>query len=177
MNADNSNNGNSSATQPQNEHSRYERLTEAEFLAHQAELAKTALQNTLTEFKTNLAHAGDPKLWTHHYPWVSIGLAAATGFTLAAVVNGADTAPQEGDEPARRHMLHEVAKAGPRGVDDSKHHFRESLLGSLFSVARTALEASLVSAIHAQGREQSQSPPPRQTTSPVEGARAVNDGR
>ena len=37
-------------------------LSEAEFLAHEAELAKTALSNSLAELKGSIAQAGNIKL-------------------------------------------------------------------------------------------------------------------
>jgi hypothetical protein len=186
MNDGSSHNGNASAVAPPSARNSYDNLTEAEFLAHEAELAKTALGNTLGEIKADLAKAGNFKLWAHHYPWLTVGLAAATGFTLAAVAAGGGVgAERRGDEDAsgangsgredplrageeaeRQRLLHETARAPYNTGGKSKQKLGDSLLGSLFSLARTALEASLVSAIREQGiQSQNQtnpatSPPP-----------------
>jgi hypothetical protein len=174
MNADSSSNGSDSATPQPNAHSNYSKLTEAEILAHEAELAKSAISNVLAELKTNVAKAGDVKLWAHHYPWVTLGVAAATGFTLATVAagGGADTSETEGEEATRQRLVREAAKAPYNSADaGTKPKLGESLLGSLFSLARTALEASLVSAIRADTIERAQStvqtgspPPPAETS-------------
>jgi hypothetical protein len=135
-------------------------------------LAKTALTRTLAELKGSFAQAGNIKLWAHHYPWVSVGLAVATGFTLAAVASGGSTTDNSDEsipateEGERQRLVREMAKAPYNSVPGHKPKLGDSLLGSLFSLARTALEASLVSAIREQGIQaqnqtnvQSSSPP------------------
>jgi hypothetical protein len=147
-------NGSASATAPPSAQTNYDNLTEAEFLAHEAELAKTALGNTLDEIKTELAKAGNIKLWAHHYPWLTAGLAVATGFTLAAVASGGGKTDESGvadEEEERQRLLRETARAPYNTLPGGKQKLGDSLLGSLFSLARTALEASLVSAIREQG--------------------------
>jgi hypothetical protein len=140
-------------------------------LAHEAELAKTALSNTLAELKGSFAQAGNIKLWAHHYPWVTAGLALATGFTLAAVAAGgstngiSDDSVPASEESERQRLVREMAKAPYNSVPGSKPKLGDSLLGSLFSLARTALEASLVSAIREQGI-QAQSQASHQSSSP-----------
>jgi len=142
------------ATAPDN----YGHLSEAEFLAQEAELAKTAIGSALAEMKSELAQAADIKLWTQHYPWLAVGAAAATGFTMAAIVQkGSATAAEAPGEAERQRLLRETAKA-PYNTPSvfptsSKPKLGDSLLGSLFSLARTALEASLVAAIRAEGIE------------------------
>jgi len=159
MNDVSKHNGSASAAAPPNAPNSYDNLTEAEFLAHEAELARTALSNTLGEIKNDLAKAGNIKLWAHHYPWLTVGLAVATGFTLAAVAQGGagETTIGEGvaaeEEADRQRLLHETARAPYNTGAGSKQKLGDSLLGSLFSLARTALEASLVSAIREQGIE------------------------
>jgi hypothetical protein len=127
-------------------------------LAHEADLAKTAIGNALAELKTNIAKAGDIKLWAHHYPWVTLGVAAATGFTLATVAaSGGDASATEGEEESRQRLVREAAAAPYNSAAvGPKPKLGESLLGSLFSLARTALEASLVSAIRADTMERAQ---------------------
>jgi hypothetical protein len=156
MNDDSSNNGSGSATRQPSEHSNYGKLTEAEFLVHEAELAKTAMSTALADLKGNLAKVGDIKLWTHHYPWLAVGVAAASGFTLAAVANkgGAKAGEADDHESERQRLVRETAKAPYQAnAAGTRPKVGESILGSLFNLARTALEASLVSAIHDQGVE------------------------
>jgi hypothetical protein len=159
MNDVSKHNGSDSATaQPSGQRS-YAKLTESEFLTHEAELAKTALSNTLRELQGDFAKAGNIKLWAHHYPWVTVGVAVATGFTLAAIAkSGSDATGADIDgslraseEAERQRLVRETAKAPYNSTTAGKPKLGESLLGSLFSLARTALEASLVSAIREQG--------------------------
>jgi hypothetical protein len=159
MNADRNSNASASATPQPNGPSRYSKLTEAEFLAHEADLAKTAISNALAELKTNVAKAADVKLWAHHYPWLTVGVAAATGFTLATIATSSngDGRETEGEEETRQRLLREAAKVPYNSAAvGAKPKLGDSLLGSLFSLARTALEASLVSAIRTEGMERSQ---------------------
>lgn len=117
------------------------------------------MSNALAELKTNFAKAGDVKLWAHHYPWLTVGVAAATGFTLATIAKSSsgDGAETEGEEAARQRLVREAAKAPYNSAAvGTKPKLGESLLGSLFSLARTALEASLVAAIRTEGIERSQ---------------------
>jgi hypothetical protein len=155
----NRSNGSALDTPHRNEPTKFENLTEAEFLAHEAELAKSAISTAFNDLKANLARAADVKLWAHHYPWLTMGVAAASGFTLAGVVkSGSSTAPdtQSDEESHREWLIREAAKAPYNSAaGEKKLKLGESVLGSLFSLARTALEASLVSSI----RQQAQQPP------------------
>jgi hypothetical protein len=171
MSSASSSNGSASVTQQPTAHNNYDNLTESEFLTHQAELARTAISGALAELKTELSKAGNVKLWTHHYPWVSLGVAAATGFTLAAVVKKgtADVTPQDEEDVERHRLLHQFAETPYNSRPGEKPQLGQSLMGSLFSLARTALEASLVSAIRADGiaRGHTGSTPPEQVTPPA----------
>jgi ElaB/YqjD/DUF883 family membrane-anchored ribosome-binding protein len=163
-------NGNDSDTRYRNAQNKYDNLTEAEFLAHEADLAKTAMSTAFGELKANLARAADIKLWAHHYPWLTVGVAAASGFTLAGVVRGGGQSEDNGPAADRHHewLLREEAKA-PLNGDQAKSKVGESLLGSLFSLARTALEASLVSSIRQQAQQPvvvASNPVPVQPTTP-----------
>ena len=163
MKADTNSNGSASATPRPNERNSYGKLTEAEILAHEAQLAKTAMSNALAELKTQFGAAGDVKLWAHHYPWLTVGVAAATGFTLATIAKRSDSdgVQTEGEEEVRQRLVREAAKAPYNSaLGGSKPKMGESLLGSLFSLARTALEASLIAAIRNEGIERSQAATP-----------------
>lgn len=176
MNDVSKHNGSNSAAAPPNGRNSYANLSEAEFLAHEAELAKTALSNTLAELKGSFAQAGNIKLWAHHYPWVTAGLAVATGFTLAAVARGGsatgdtDESVPASEEAERQRLVREMAKAPYNAVPGSKPKLGDSLLGSLFSLARTALEASLVSAIREQGIQAQNQVNPHSSSPPTTAA-------
>lgn len=141
-----------------NEQPRYETLSESEYLTHEAELAKTAITRTLEDLKAGLAKAGDVRLWTHHHPWVAVGIAAATGFSLAALVkSGGENSEHDEASVERRRLLEEAAKAPYDGYTSRRSaKVSDSLLGSLFNLARTAIEASLLAAIRAEGVERAQ---------------------
>jgi ElaB/YqjD/DUF883 family membrane-anchored ribosome-binding protein len=162
-----------------NEQQRYETLTEAEYLTHEAELAKTAIARTLEDLKSGVAKAGDVRLWTHHHPWAAVGVAAATGFSLAALMlgGGRRDANQEEEEARRRHLYEEAAKA-PYDDYTSRRSPKvsDTLLGSLFNLARTALEASLLTAIRTEGVERAQqaSCPNRAAAASAEHSEAAN---
>ncbi len=156
MNSDNKTNNHDLVTASNSEPQRYETLTESEYLTHEGELAKTAIARTIDELKASLIKAGDVRLWTHHHPWVAIGVGAATGFSLAAVVRSAGKEQPDEDEKLAeaRNLLLQAAKVP---YDDApprrKSKVSDSLLGSLFNLARTAMEASLVTAMRAEGVE------------------------
>ena len=118
----------------------FENLTEAEFLAHEAELAKSAISIAMNELKANLWRGADVKLWAHHYPWLTLGVAAASGFTLAGIVKSGRSAAadNQGDEEAHREWLIREAAKAPYNSDpaeEKKPKLGESVLGSLFSLA------------------------------------------
>jgi hypothetical protein len=140
----------------------YENLSEAEFLNHQAELAKTAISASLDELKSALKSAADVKLWAHHHPWVSVGVAAATGFTLASMVGGSKSPDRSAHNNVGRSTVDRLNQVGAEDTSSASG----SLLSSLFTLARTALEASLVAAIRTEGMNRAadaQAPIPERT--------------
>ena len=62
------------------------KLSESEFLAQQAEMARTAMMRSLSEIKTRLAQGADPKAWAREFPWITVGAAAVAGFAAAATL-------------------------------------------------------------------------------------------
>jgi hypothetical protein len=133
----------------------------------------------LEDLKSGLAKAGDVRLWTHHHPWAAVGVAAATGFSLAALVLGRGGGENQDDpEPPARHSLLEQAAKAPYDDYTSRRSPKvsETLLGSLFNLARTALEASLLSAIRAEGVERAQQAvqPDRASMPPTEQAQTAD---
>src|SRR6185312_3350356 len=62
------------------------KLTESEFLAQQAEMARLAMTRSLSEIKTRLAQGADPKAWAKEFPWITVGAAAVAGFVAASTL-------------------------------------------------------------------------------------------
>ena len=148
-------NDSNSVTTSQTGRNAYENLTEAEFLTHEAQLARCAISVTIDDLKGSLKNAADPKLWAHHHPWMSVGVAAAAGFTLASAVKGSSGAGLDslmGGQPAASTTTNPITAA--------ENGQSKSLMGSLFNLARTALEASLISAIRAEGISRAAQPQP-----------------
>jgi hypothetical protein len=58
-------------------------LTDAEFLAQQANDAKAALAAAFAELKQSAKNVGDVTLWTQRYPWMATGAAAVAGFVAS----------------------------------------------------------------------------------------------
>jgi hypothetical protein len=65
------------------------RLSDAEYLARQEEIARTAMQGALRDLRANLKTAISPQQWAQRYPWASAGVAAAAGFAAAALLKSA----------------------------------------------------------------------------------------
>ncbi len=86
-----------------------ERQTEAEFLEHQAQLAREALQRVRGEVLQSIAHSADIRAWGQRYPWPTMGAAAAaglgTGWALGSILAGKKhpaEAPVAAAAPAQR---------------------------------------------------------------------------
>jgi hypothetical protein len=134
--------------------------SEAEFLAHESRLAAEALRGALHDLSEGLHSAADVRLWTQQYPWLSVGVAAATGFAAAAVLAPATTtyapapqAPIPSPEPATTEAAEHM------------HHARSSALHGLLSpfwnIAKTAAEGWLMTALTTALQ-----PPPQDTEDP-----------
>jgi len=59
---------------------------EADFLARQSALARSAISGTLVQAGHGLKQAVDPRTWTRRYPWASMGVAAVMGGAAATLV-------------------------------------------------------------------------------------------
>ncbi len=114
------------------------------------------MSSTIDEMKGSLKNAADLTLWTHHHPWMSVGVAAAGGFTLASMFKGTTSdglkSMMGGSAAVNANSESSVAAA--------ENGQTKSLMGSLFNLARTALEATLVSAIRAEGISRAAQPQP-----------------
>lgn len=61
-------------------------LSEAEFLERQANEAKAALLQALSDVKAKLGEGANPVHWAKEYPWISMGVAAVAGFVGTAML-------------------------------------------------------------------------------------------
>lgn len=81
-----SNSGGTSATKPPAPDTPPEKLSEAEYLAQQAETAKQALAHAWQQAKTRLGQGVAPSEWAKEYPWITVGAAAVAGFVATAAL-------------------------------------------------------------------------------------------
>jgi hypothetical protein len=59
-------------------------MTSAAFLSRQSDLASSALLNTVTRLKQDVARAAHIGPWAAYRPWTLVSTAAVAGFTVAA---------------------------------------------------------------------------------------------
>ena len=87
MNPENVSNASASGTTSASAPEATSKLSESEFLAEQARLAKAALGKAFDDLKADLARGADPRLWVKSHPWVTLASAAVAGFaaTSAAI--------------------------------------------------------------------------------------------
>ena len=125
-------------------------LGETQVLDRQVAEAKEAVLRTLDDVKANLGTAADLRLWTQRYPWLAVGVAAATGFAAASLVtpsrgqtlqdkvdeltaankdNKEKSVPAETDRAANSA----AAKASTRSA------IATTIFGSLFEILRMAV--------------------------------------
>lgn len=90
MNADKassgSNSGATSGTKPPDPETPPEKLSEAEYLAQQAETARLALAHAWEQVKVRLGQGVAPSEWAKEYPWITVGAAAVAGFVATAAL-------------------------------------------------------------------------------------------
>jgi hypothetical protein len=90
MKSDNAASGSSSAetsaTKPPPPEAPPEQLTEAEYLAQQAENAKLAMAKAWEQLKAKLGQGAAPQAWAKEYPWITVGAAAVAGFVAASAI-------------------------------------------------------------------------------------------
>jgi len=89
----------------------YDEQDEAVFLRQQAEDAKIAMQQTLTDMQQTVKTAADIRTLTQQYPWLALGATAAAGFLTTTLVlpssrppNGSGAAPAPQKARRYRHL-------------------------------------------------------------------------
>jgi hypothetical protein len=80
-------------------------LSEVEYLSREVAAAEAALVRSLVGLKEGSTARLDPRRWIKEHPWLALGLATVSGFTIASAITGADrksegTDRQSHDGPA-----------------------------------------------------------------------------
>jgi hypothetical protein len=121
---------------------------ENEFLQQQADDAKAAIGNAISEAKNALAQGMDPSAWTRKYPLVAVGSALAAGF-VAAMVAVKSHEPQPASPP-------------PPPPPPPKPGFWWSLTREAVEMVRPVLTAALIAAFKAppSSHDPPNTPPP-----------------
>ena len=116
-------------------------LTEAQYLAKQAEDAKIALAKTFADLKQSITHTGDVRLWTKQYPWIATATAVAAG-----VAAGYTLTPRNRDEAMEmwEQLKQNFTPAAAASPDDSAKEVKDTApQSSVFgSILREALKVA-----------------------------------
>jgi hypothetical protein len=146
-----------SATTSKTERRSDSELSEADYLARESELTKLALTRTLEDLKSSLRSTADLRLWTRKHPWAALGIAAAAGFSAAAVVASKRS---ESEQPERRERPDQAGVFPTGGVDDRQSKpLMSTLFSSLFDLAKVALQSSIAAAAVQPQRQDAQPEP------------------
>lgn len=107
--------------------------TESEFLEGQANAARAAIGETLTNMRTTLKDAGDIKAWARQYPWPSVGAAAAIGFLAAGVLAPSRKSNGRPDTLMERVLADEEISKRLKELSSADAGSRWPMLSSMFS--------------------------------------------
>lgn len=129
-----------------NAHAAQPTRTESEVLDEQMEQAKKAVLRTLDDVKANLGTAADVRLWTQRYPWIAVGVAAATGFAAASLVTPSrgEKLQDKLDELAAKRKedftpANEPGAAAESAAAATSTRIATTIFGSLLEIARIAV--------------------------------------
>jgi hypothetical protein len=116
-------------------------LSEQDFLKQEQALAKAAIQRKLADMRAHLKTASDIELWGRHYPWATVGAAAAGSFLLTAALTPRrqkratrDQAETHEEEEATNHEPAEEKKSWTGAIFGAAISLLWSLGGTLVSV-------------------------------------------
>ena len=153
-------------------------MSEAEFIAAQAEAAKKAISNVVTQLTHDLGRGIDPRGWTKEHPWMMVAGATVAGFVGAVLA-----VPSKEEQALRRLARLEEAllpKAKPEhkaaASADGKHADEEdggaksyakghtSFLGGLGRQVLEAVKPAIMSALTAGITAKASQPQPEPVT-------------
>ena len=125
-------------------------MGEAEYLAHQAAMAREAITGAFAELKTDLGRGVDPRMWMKSHPWMTLASAAVAGFAAASAA-----VPSKQQQALRKlasieravHASHHDGEPNGNGAKPAKHDggFLGLLLHELISAVKPTLIAVLTS--------------------------------
>ena len=141
---------------------------EAAYLTRQAQLAKQAISQTLGEMTGAAGRAVDPRLWTQHYPWATLGAMAVAGFVttsllvpskeqqalkrLAAIERALNPSPPPPAPPARDSMSVDgngKAPSGEHAYKAGKQGIGRAILGEVIGALKPAVVSLLTAGVTA----------------------------
>jgi hypothetical protein len=135
---------------------------ESDYLAHQAEQAKQAIERTLEDLKASLADGADPRQWAKERPWTTLGTVAALGFVAAYGL-----VPSKEQQALKK--LREIERAigeaetEPRPAKPRDHSLLGGMGQQLFDAVKPALMAAITSTVHAKVSDDSPDGKPQPT--------------
>lgn len=134
-------------------------LSESEYLAQQANNAKLALQQALSDFGSKLGAGLDPHLLTKQHPWITLGAAAVAGFAATAIL-----VPSKEQQALKKLAAIERAlnppppppppaahdeRAAAAGYKTGQHSLMRTLMGEVIGAVRPALISLLTAGVTA----------------------------
>jgi hypothetical protein len=131
---------------------------ENQYLQQQADEAKAAIGNALSEAKSALAAGMDPKAWTRKYPLIAVGSALVAGFAAAAVT----ISSKEEQELAHLRKVHEAMHPEPTAAASAgaKPGFWSSVIREAVEMIRPVLTTALLASFKAPPSNQQPPSPP-----------------
>ncbi len=130
-------------------------MSEADFLAWQAEAAGAAFRDALGDLKARLRAAADLRSWAERHPWAAVGTAAAAGLAAAsalpAIARGA-ARRQRARARTRRRAEVLTPAAGPPVPHGELGAFLATLLAPAIDHLRSALASAFLSTMRVFAR-------------------------
>jgi hypothetical protein len=130
-------------------------MSEADFLAWQAEAATAAFGDTLDDLKARLRNAADVRAWTQRHPWAAVGVAAAAGLAAATGVSAVshEGTPEKRSHTHRRRRVETLQSAARSPVPHGElAAVLAALLAPAIDRAKAAMVASFLSMVRGLAR-------------------------
>ncbi|MHB1033303.1 MAG: hypothetical protein ACYC0Y_01545 [Pirellulales bacterium] len=118
-------------------------MSEADFLAWQAEAATAAFGDAIDDLKARLRNVADVRAWTQRHPWIALGAAAAAGFAAAT---GVSAVSHEGTPEKRSptHQRRRVETLPSAAASPVPHGELAAVLAALLAPAIDRVKAAMV---------------------------------
>ena|SRR5882724_9942974 len=146
--ASGSSSGATSETKPTSTEKPAAELTEAEFLARQAQDAQAAIGKAWQDMKARLGQGVDPKAWAKEHPWIAVGTAVVAGFVATAAL-----VPSKEEQALKKLAAIERALTPPpppeRSSNGDGKHEKGGIMGTILHEALGLLRPVLASVMAA----------------------------